>query len=65
MFTRLNRPRHMIGATVCVDRSEASRLEAHIKTLSTDKKRALATAWRQIYTLPASVAAPHSVPDHG
>lgn len=61
MFTRLNRPRHMIGATVCLDRSEASRLEAHIKTLSTDKKRTLAAAWRQSYALPPSVAAPHGV----
>lgn len=64
MFTRLNRPRHMIGATVCLDRSEASRLEAHIKTLSAEKKRIMAAAWRRIYVLPASIAAAHnSSPD--
>ncbi len=57
MFTRLNRPRHMIGATVCLDRSEASRLEAQVKTLSTAQKRSLAAAWRQVYVLPTTIAA--------
>jgi putative endonuclease len=45
MFTRLNRPSQMIAAKLCMDRSDASKLEYYIKTLSAEKKRALASQW--------------------
>lgn len=60
LFTRINRPRHLLGVTVCFNRSEASRLEAQVKTLSAAQKRALAAAWRRLYVLPPSIAGPHS-----
>jgi len=45
MFTRLNRPSHVVGARKCRDRSEASRLEAVIKRLSPGQKRMTAGEW--------------------
>lgn len=45
MFTRLNKPRRMIAAKPCVDRSEASKLERAMKGLTPDQKRWMASAW--------------------
>jgi putative endonuclease len=45
MFTRMNRPLLMIGATPCRNRSEASRLEWQVKLLKPQQKRALAVEW--------------------
>jgi putative endonuclease len=45
MFTRLNRPLRMIGATPCSNRSEASKLEWKIKLLKPQQKRALVAEW--------------------
>jgi putative endonuclease len=45
MFTRLNRPLRMLGATSCLNRSEASKLEWSIKTLKPQQKRALVLQW--------------------
>ncbi|MHB8252592.1 MAG: GIY-YIG nuclease family protein [Acidiferrobacter sp.] len=55
MFTRLNKPYRMIGAKMCADRSDASRLEARIKRLPVAHKRNLAELWGDAYPLPASV----------
>ena len=45
MFTRLNRPSHIIGMRKCRDRSEASKLEAAIKRLGPEQKRIIAARW--------------------
>ncbi|MDX2028853.1 MAG: GIY-YIG nuclease family protein [Alphaproteobacteria bacterium] len=45
MFTRLNRPSHMIGAKPCKDRSEASKREAAMKRLTPAQKRLAASRW--------------------
>jgi putative endonuclease len=45
MFTRLNRPKQMIGATPCKNRSAASKLEWKIKSLKVEQKKALAATW--------------------
>ncbi|HUW98296.1 MAG TPA: GIY-YIG nuclease family protein [Acidiferrobacter sp.] len=63
MYTRLNKPYRMLGAKACIDRSEASRLEAHIKKLPAAHKRNLADLWRQTHTLPASVSYDEIVTD--
>ena len=52
MFTRLNRPSHMVAAKRCRDRSDASKLEWMIKKLSPQKKRALASQWPTVKDLP-------------
>jgi len=51
MFTRLNRPLRMIAAKPCENRSEASRLERLIKTLS-PQKRYMAAQWPLQENLP-------------
>lgn len=56
MFTRLNKPQRMLGATLCENRSEASQLEARIKKLSVLQKRQLVKTWRLYYSLPQSVS---------
>lgn len=45
MFTRLNRPSHIIATKSCKDRSEASKLECAVKKLSVAQKRSLAATW--------------------
>ena len=45
MFTRLNRPKRMISATVCANRSEASKLERTMKGLTPEQKRWMASRW--------------------
>lgn len=44
-FTRMNKPRRMLAFTTCPDRSQASRLEAHIKRLPAADKRRLCRLW--------------------
>jgi len=46
-FTRINKPRRLLAVKPCVDRSEASRLEASVKRLSRPKKERLCHAWRK------------------
>ncbi len=48
MFTKLNRPSHMLGAKICKNRSEASKLEASIKRLTAAQKRSMAAGWLRI-----------------
>lgn len=43
-YTRMHRPRRLLGAIACRDRSEASRAEAAIKRCTPDRKPALAAA---------------------
>ena len=45
MFTRLNRPKRMISATVCANRSEASKLERTMKGLTPEQKRWMDSRW--------------------
>ena len=52
MFTRLNRPSHMIAAKRCEDRSSASKLEWLVKSYSPEKKRLVATQWPLLKDLP-------------
>ena len=52
MFTRLNRPSHMIAAKRCKDRSDASKIEWMIKGLTPEKKRALVSQWPTVKDLP-------------
>lgn len=47
MFTRLNKPSHILAVKACLDRSEASRLEASVKRLSKPAKYQIGTLWRQ------------------
>lgn len=56
MFTRLNRPSHMIGAVLCSNRSKASKLECAVKKLTPQKKHALALSWSRIKNLPTKVS---------
>lgn len=52
MFTRLNKPRRMLAARPCADRSEASKLERAIKGLTAEQKRRMAAAWPSLDGLP-------------
>ena len=52
MFTKLNRPDKMLAAQSCLNRSEASKLEAAIKRLTPVQKRAIAAKWDQQKQLP-------------
>lgn len=54
MFTRLNKPLRMIAATPCANRSEASRLERLIKTLTPTQKRLMTETWPVKDGLPAN-----------
>jgi putative endonuclease len=45
MFTRLNKPSHLLGLVECAGRSEASRMEIAIKKMTAAKKRVLAASW--------------------
>lgn len=52
MFTRLNRPVRIIGAKICEDRSQASKLECVLKKMKPEQKRLQASAWPIIRNLP-------------
>jgi putative endonuclease len=52
MFTRLNAPRRMLAAQTCANRSEAQKLEAQVKRLTTAAKRSLAAQWTLQSPLP-------------
>lgn len=52
MFTRLNKPSHMIAARACIDRSEASKLERQMKRLTPIQKRWMAAQWPVLDGLP-------------
>jgi putative endonuclease len=45
MFTKLNRPSHIIAAKPCKNRSAASKLECKVKRLAPAQKRAIAAKW--------------------
>jgi putative endonuclease len=55
MFTRINRPSHMVAATCCRNRSEASKIEAAVKKLASPaSKRAFTTSWEISSKLPSA-----------
>ena len=53
MFTRLNRPRRIVAATVFANRAEASKAEYKMKQLSAAQKLALAATWARLPDLPS------------
>jgi putative endonuclease len=54
MFTRLNPPRRIVGATVFENRSEASKAEYRMKQLSVAEKLREAAGWSKQVTLPST-----------
>lgn len=61
MFTRLNKPRQMIAATPCTNRSEASRLERLIKGLTPSQKVFMARDWPLHDGLPGMKQSPDQI----
>jgi putative endonuclease len=59
-FTKVNRPSHMIAATPCLNRSDASKLERKIKGLTAAKKRREASMWPLRENLPKSNLSKHA-----
>lgn len=51
MFTRLNRPEQLLAAKPFATKVEAMRMEYQIKRLRAAHKRALASLWRDEYSL--------------
>ncbi|MCX7098627.1 MAG: GIY-YIG nuclease family protein [Methylococcales bacterium] len=48
-FTKMNPPTRLLASICCDNRSEASKLEYHVKQLSPDNKRALGVVWNEIH----------------
>ena len=44
-FTRTNKPLHILAFKPCINRSEASSMEWHIKRLNSSQKRELVVSW--------------------
>lgn len=58
-FTRAYPPEALLAQKMCSSRSEALKLEYHIKQLSADAKLALVMSWQQAQTAKSDSNNPH------